>query len=224
MSHNVLVVAAHPDDEALGCGGTMAKHAENGDTVHALFLTHGVGARLNEAKSQHHIRISASKVALAHLGTANSTYYDLPDNQLDTVPMLTIVRMIEDIAQIVKPEIVYTHHNSDLNIDHRICNQAVITAFRPIPGQHVSAIYAFEVCSSTNWAFGSAINSFQPNRYINITKQWAAKQLALEAYALEMRDFPHGRSLEAVEALARWRGTTVGVSAAEAFTVIREVL
>ncbi|MEO9528203.1 PIG-L family deacetylase [Roseibium sp.] len=224
MSRNVLVVAAHPDDEALGCGGTMARHASDGDNVHVVFLTNGVSARnpdTPDRDAEDH-RHHAAEAALKTLGVRSSVYGDFPDNQLDTVALLRVAQFIEKVAQDIRPEIVYTHHAGDLNVDHRICHEAVLTAFRPAPGQTVKAIYAFEVCSSTEWRFSSQ-SVFFPTRYCDITGHLDTKQKALEEYAEEMRAFPHMRSAEVIAALARFRGATVGVEAAEAFTVIREV-
>ena len=222
MTRSVLVVAAHPDDEALGCGGTLARHTAEGDTVHAIFLTNGVGSR-GHSSAEARERNAAARVALAILGVAEVEFYSFPDNQLDTLSLLEVVRAIEARLDAFRPDIVYTHHAGDLNIDHRICQQAVLTAFRPAPGQSVHAIYGFEVCSSTEWAFAGADRAFLPVHFVDIVDYLGAKLAALEAYGDEMRPFPHVRSFEAIKALAQWRGSTVGVAAAEAFSVIREV-
>jgi len=216
-----MVVAAHPDDEILGCGGTIARHIANGDFVHVIFLTNGVGAR-GEADTEAGERQSAAWQALQTLGVQNASFNDFPDNQLDDVPLINVVRVIEQAAGSILPTTVYTHHSNDLNIDHRVCHNATKTAFRPIPGQSVKAVYAFEVLSSTEWAFGTG-KSFTPSLFVDIGDYLTLKRQALTAYAKEMRVFPHARSFESVDALARCRGATVGVEAAEAFEVIREV-
>jgi N-acetylglucosamine malate deacetylase 1 len=222
MAKTILVIAAHSDDEALGCGGTMARHAALGDTVHVLFLTDGVGAR-GDAPPQARARVAAAKNAMEILGAASMTQLDFPDNRIDTVALLDIVQAIEAKAIPLAPDIIYTHHGGDLNVDHRMCHQAVLTAFRPMPGQSVRAIYGFEVASATEWGFGS-VSDFVPQRFVDISTTLAKKMAALDAYSDEMRDFPHPRSQEALHALATWRGATVGCAAAEAFSVIRDVI
>lgn len=226
MTRVVLVIAAHADDEALGCGGTMARHTEAGDAVHVLFLADGVGARGNgeEQKLALDARRAAGEHAASILGAHPPIFLDFPDNQLDTVPMLEIARAIEAVGEKLQPQIVYTHHAGDLNIDHRICNQAVLTAFRAYPGQSVRAIHTFEVCSSTEWAFASTGPAFVPTRYVDISRFIDMKLAALEAYAMEIRPFPHIRSSRAVSALAAWRGGCVGCEAAEAFITVREII
>jgi LmbE family N-acetylglucosaminyl deacetylase len=216
-----MVVAAHPDDEILGCGGTIARHIASGDFVHVIFLTNGVGAR-GETDTEAGERQSAAWQALQILGVQNASFNDFPDNQLDTVPLIEVVRFVEEVAASFLPKIVYTHNSNDLNIDHRICHNATKTAFRPIPGQSAKAVYAFEVLSSTEWAFGTG-QSFTPSLFVDISDYLTLKRQALAAYAEEMRVFPHARSFEAVDALARCRGATVGIEAAEACEVIREV-
>lgn len=226
MTRIVLVVAAHADDEALGCGGTMARHAAMGDEVHVLFLADGVGAREGGAEQDAALseRRAAAKRAAAILGAQPPIFLDFPDNQLDTLPLLDITQAVESITGNLGPEIVYTHHAGDLNVDHRICNQAVLTAFRAFPGQSVRAIHGFEVCSSTEWAFASTRPAFVPTRYVDISTFVETKLAALDAYAMEMRPFPHARSSRTISALASWRGACVGCEAAEAFTTIREII
>lgn len=225
MFRSVLVIAAHPDDEALGCGGALARLAAQGAEVQTMFLTDGVSARqgvgdstvarLREARAEMACR------AAGILGTAIPIFGRFPDNQMDSVPMLHIAQAIEDVARDLAPDLILTHNPSDLNIDHRLCARAVMTAFRPAPNTTVRAIWGFEVVSSTEWSFGSCGVPFQPNAFMDISSTLAQKIAALEAYAEEMREPPHARSIQAVEALARVRGATVGVAAAEAFTVLR---
>ncbi len=218
----VLVVVAHPDDEVLGAGGTLARHARAGDLVQIVFLADGVGARgANKAVAER--RAKAARDAAACVGAQEPTFLGLPDNRLDSLDLLDITQSIEGIVAKAEPSIVYTHHAGDLNIDHVICQRAVLTACRPLPGSRLRAIYAMEVPSSTEWAPPSAQNAFQPTRFVDISSTREIKRRALEAYAEEMRPFPHPRSFEAVEALATWRGATAGLTAAEAFMVLREV-
>lgn len=226
MTRVVLVIAAHADDEALGCGGAMARHAAAGDEVHVLFLADGVGARGSGSEQDEALRdrCAAAERAAGILGAQPPIFLNLPDNQLDTLALLDVIQAIESGVGKLKPEIVYTHHAGDLNVDHRICNQAVLTAFRAYPGQSVRAIYGFEVCSSTEWAFASTGPAFIPTSYVDISGFIDAKLAALDAYAMEMRQFPHIRSSQAVSALAAWRGACVGCEAAEAFMTIREII
>ena len=215
----VLVVAAHGDDEALGCGGTLAWHAAKGDTVHALFLTDGVASRGSDAESAAR-RFAAIERAAEILGIAKIHTADFPDNAMDTIPLLKIAQAIEAVVKECSPAIVYTHHAGDLNIDHELAHRAVLTACRPQPGHCVEAIYSFEVPSATDYAGPAA--AFIPRRFVDISQTWGKKKASLEAYAEEMRPYPHTRSVEAIEALAKRRGSAVGFAMAEAFDVIRE--
>ena len=147
MSVRVLVVAAHPDDEALGCGATMARHAARGDTVCGLFMADGVGARGSTIGLE--ARRAAAEAAARVLGAEPPRVLGFPDNRLDTVALLDIVQAVEGVLAEVQPDVIYTHHGGDLNIDHVIAHRAVMTAARPVPGQPVRAVYGFEVPSST---------------------------------------------------------------------------
>lgn len=222
-ARRVLVVAAHPDDEALGCGGTIARLSSEGSDVHLLFLADGVNAR-GSAKDAVLQRRSMAKKAAAALGAKSPTCLDFPDNRLDSVDLLDLIQSIEEHAAMIKPDLVFTHSPSDLNIDHRICAQAVMTAFRPTPNQSVRSILAFEVPSSTEWNFGAVPAVFEANAFFDISEHIEVKLAALRQYEEEMHSFPHPRSMEAVEALARWRGATIGAEAAEAFMILRTVV
>lgn len=220
----VLICAAHPDDEALGCGATMARHAADGDAVSVLFVSDGVASRQSDGRdvaAETAERRICAREAARLLGAAEPVYLGLPDQRLDTLPLLEITQAIEGVLADLRPDIVYTHHGGDLNADHRITAQALLTAARPVPGQSIAAIYGFEILSSTEWAFATP-DPFRPQRFVGVETTLESKMAALEAYRFEMRDFPHARSLEAVTALARHRGATVGLTAAEAFTVYRE--
>lgn len=224
MSH-VLVVAAHPDDEVLGCGGTLARHVEAGDSVTVMFLTDGVGARGGgaEAEAACRAREASAHAALAILGVTHTIFGNLPDNQIDSVPLLRVAQAVEAVGETRRPDIVYTHHIGDLNVDHRLAHQAVLTAFRPQPERARPTILAFETASSTEWQSPAAGLAFVPNWFEPIEAQLARKLEALQAYAQEMRPWPHARSLTAVEHLARWRGATIGAAAAEAFMLVRRI-
>lgn len=221
----VLVVAAHPDDEALGCGGTIARHVAEGDVVSAAFLTDGTSARpspdLEAAKAA---REAAARRAARVLGIAELHFLDFPDNRLDSVALLDVVQRLEEIVVSVDPDVVYTHHGCDLNADHRIAHQAVATACRPLPGMTLAAVYGFETLSSTEWTTPAIGAAFLPQRFVDIGEWLKVKFDALQCYGDELRPYPHPRSLAAVESLTRIRGSSVGVAAAEAFTVIRQVV
>jgi len=221
---SVLVIAAHPDDEILGCGGAMAKHVDAGDTVHTLILGEGLAARDAARGMAGRDALQACAIAAAReLGAATPSFAALPDNRLDSLDLLDVVKIVETKLVEVRPTTLYTHWANDLNIDHRICCQAVMTAARPLPGSTARMIYLFEVPSATEWAVPYAAAPFAPTRFVDISAQLERKLRALGCYASEMRPFPHARSLEVVEALARWRGASVGVAAAEAFVVAREI-
>ena len=224
---SVLVVAAHPDDEILGCGGVLARHAAEGDTVHVLIVAEGATSRDAHRDPRGRkpeltaLKAAASRAA-AEIGAEEPRMLGLPDNRLDGLPLLDVIKSIEAVVEAVAPEIVYTHHAGDLNVDHRVVHQAVVTVCRPLPSSPVSAIYAFETPSSTEWQTAGA--AFRPQRWVEIEPFLGCKLRALEAYEAEMRPFPHARSFEAVEALARWRGASAGLKAAECFVVVREVV
>ncbi len=217
----VLAVLAHPDDEALGAGGTLARHAARGDEVHIVFIADGVGARGGDNAAADR-REAAARRAATILGAHEPHFLGYPDNRIDTVGLLDLVKAIEAIIVGLKPDTIYTHHGGDLNIDHMLCHRAVMTACRPLPGSTVRRIFAIEVVSSTEWAPVST-SVFVPNRFVDISATRQTKQRALEAYDEEMRTFPHPRSYEAVDALSRWRGASVGLEWAEAFAVLREI-
>lgn len=224
MSNHVLVIAAHPDDEVLGCGGTLARHSANGDKVNLVFLADGVGSRVgDDFEAALSARRTSGRDSAQVLGAEEPVYLNFPDNRLDAVAMLDVVQEIERAVRDVQPSVVYTHHAGDLNVDHRICHQAVVTAFRPTPGQCVKSIYGFEIPSSTEWVSSSESQIFRPSHFVNISEYLESKVRAMRCYQMEMRHFPHPRSERAIDALARWRGATAGFSAAEAFTVIRQL-
>lgn len=216
----VLVVVAHPDDEVLGCGGAIARHVTEGDKVHVVYMADGVGSRGGDLEFDVFERNEARDRALQVLGVTDWHTHQFPDNRMDTVPLIDVVQPLERIVKDIRPRIIYTHHYGDLNVDHRVTHQAVMTACRPQPGCPVREIYACEVMSNTEWA-SPGLAPFLPNAYVDITAYWPVKRAALDAYGLEMRLAPHSRSVSHVEGLARHRGNCVGVDAAEAFMVVR---
>lgn len=223
MSNSVLVVAAHSDDEVLGCAGTIARHVESGDQVTVVFMTDGVSSRLNSNAELGEIRNDAAINALNILGVESVHSYAFPDNKMDSVPLLDVAQAIEKVLNVCNPNIIYTHFPHDLNVDHQVTHQAVLTACRPQYWSSVKEIYTFEVLSSTEWN-SRALIQFSPQKIVNITDFWDKKLMALKCYSNEMRDFPHSRSYECVEALAIYRGATFGLNKAEAFSVERQIV
>ena len=222
MSGTILVVAAHPDDEALGCGGAVARHVSEGNEVYVLFMTNGVGARHTSCEADAELRNDGAEAARKILGVKRYIYNDFPDNQLDTVALLTLTQAVESVIREIKPNIIYTHHHGDLNIDHRRTHEAAMTACRPQPNFCVKEIYAFEVVSATEWSTPQAA-PFLPNHFVDITDYLDLKMKSIEAYSEEMRGAPHSRSLDNLLALAKYRGCSVGLNQAEAFIQIRRV-
>jgi len=222
MTKCVLVVAAHPDDEALGCGGSIARHVAAGDKVHVTFVADGLTSRPGARADDLARRQRATEMANKILGVSSTSLLGLPDNRLDSVPLLDIVQPLEALIAKLAPEIVYTHHYGDLNVDHRVTHQAVMTACRPQPASSVQEILTFEVMSSTEWS-SVGLAPFLPNLFVDISKQLQLKMQALEAYELEMRGSPHSRSLVHLRCLAEHRGNSVGIKSAEAFMVMRAI-
>lgn len=225
----VLVVAAHPDDEILGCGGTIAFHASRGDEVHVVIMAEGVTSRdANRDKDKHGkelLQLSAiARQANLLLGAKTVTTLDLPDNRMDSLDLLEIIKLVEKEISFRRPDTMYTHHPGDVNIDHGLTARAVITAARPQPGFPVKSLFFFEVLSSTDYQVPGIGAPFLPNHFVDISKRLEMKLAALELYSSEMRPWPHARSMDAVRHLARLRGSSVGCEAAEAFQVGRTLL
>ena len=227
MSKNILVLAAHPDDEVLGCGGTIAKLAAQGAIVHVAFLADGVFSRTGNSAVQQeelHARRAAAQKACDILGVNSVSFGEFPDNRMDTVALLDITRALEVIIALHQPEMIFTHHAGDVNIDHRRIHEAAVIACRPQSGQPVKTLLCFEVPSSTEWQLPGSAPVFSPNWFENISDTLECKLAALDAYAGELRDWPHPRSKKGVAYLAHWRGAAVGVDAAEAFMLGRQLV
>ena len=222
----ILVIAAHPDDEMLGCGGTLARFAKMGASVTIFLLGEGPFARSETKENQEGVRndaVSSARQAASCLGITDIRFASFPDNAFDTIPFLDIVQFIEKESAQLAPDLVLTHHAGDLNLDHRLTHLAVMTAFRPLPNFTAPTILAFEVLSSTEYAVSGSLPVFAPTTYIDISSTLGDKQKALSCYVSEMRPYPHPRSHETVEHLARLRGSQSGLEAAEAFILCREV-
>ena len=226
MAQSILIFAAHPDDEVLGCGGTIAKLADKGAIIHVAFLADGVFSRaVDQVKMQGELRIrrAAAQKACDILGVKSVSFGEFPDNRMDTVALLDITKALEKLIAEYKPEVVFTHHAGDVNIDHRRMHEATVTACRPQRGHPVKTLLCFEVPSSTEWQLPGSAPAFTPNWFVDISVTLGRKLAALEAYAEELRAWPHPRSRQGVEHLAHWRGATVGVDAAEAFMLGRQL-
>jgi len=219
MGKTILIVAAHSDDEALGCSGVIAKYIEQGDIVHLFFMTDGVASRTDKGNDAVG-RLTVAEDAAQVLGISTLTSLDFPDNRMDSTPILDIVKEIESKIIELQPEIIYTHHIGDLNIDHQITHNAVMTACRPQPGFCVKEIYTFEVPSSTEWQTPKYF-PFAPNMFVDIGKQIEIKKAALAFYGDEMRLPPHSRSIQNILRINAYRGNSMGVDYAEAFVVNR---
>jgi LmbE family N-acetylglucosaminyl deacetylase len=222
----ILVIAAHPDDEVLGCGGTIARLTSEGNNVFTLILGEGVTSRDRKrdlAKRENEIAELKKQAENANriLGVEKVYTFDFPDNRFDSVPLLDIIKTIEKINEDIKPDMVFTHHFGDLNIDHQITFKAAMTAFRPTKDESVKEIYSFEIPSSTEWNVPSSLAYFMPDYFVNINETLEIKKNALKEYRTELRDFPHPRSLKAVELNAKQWGVRMGFKAAEAFKTIR---
>lgn len=225
MNKKVLIIAAHPDDEVLGCGGTAARLVKEGHEVYTAILGEGItsrdDARQPEKRAEEFARLKEHTCdANEVLGVKEVSMFDFPDNRFDTVPLLDIVKVIEKVKEKIKPHILFTHFENDLNIDHQITYRAVLTASRPLPGETVREIYSFEVLSSTEWRFPL---TFNPDCFFDITQTIDIKTAALEKYYSELKEFPHPRSSKGMRLNAEQWGMKIGVPFAEAFKVVRLV-
>ena len=218
----ILVIAAHPDDEMLGAGGVMAKYIGEGSQVEVLILGEGVTSRKGDEEASDKLTELGmqSKNANNFMGVAKVHHANLSDNKFDTIPLLSIAQSIERVANEFKPHIIFTHHHGDVNVDHRLTSDAVQAAFRPMQGNSVEAIYAFEIASSSEWNFRHG-TEFRPNVFVDITGDALNKKIAaMETYKTEIREFPHPRSSKYLRALATVRGAQVGMMEAEAFELV----
>lgn len=220
---NILVLSAHADDETLGMGGTIARLTQEGHEVYVAAFTDGVGAR-GPAGENAVWRNVHFRAALTTLGAGLwAPGEPLPDNAMDTVPLLSICKKVEAAIRQTCPEVVYVHSGGDLNIDHSLLFRAALTATRPQPGCTVKEVYAYEVPSSTEWGFQRLEPVFRPNVFVDITGTLDTKVKALMCYENEVRAWPHPRSPEAIRAMAQRWGSVAGYEAAEAFELIRKV-
>jgi LmbE family N-acetylglucosaminyl deacetylase len=222
---SVLVLAAHPDDEVLGCGGTVARLSREGRAVYLAILGEGITSRYDRREEADPVLVEAlhdrSRAVAAKLGAKDLFLFGLPDNRFDTVPLLDVVKVVEGLVGRLRPEEVYTQHGGDLNVDHVVLFRATLTATRPVGGCPVRAVYAYEVASSSEWAFGQFAPAFRPNVFVDVGATLEVKVEAMQLYESEARPFPHPRSPEALRAQARRWGAVAGLEAAEAFQLVR---
>lgn len=224
MKKSILIIASHPDDEAIGCGAAIARHVHEGDDVAVITLTNGVNSREGVQSTDAKKRRSAAENAMNSLGAKWIGCGDFPDNKIDSVPLIEVVKFIESFKELFYPDIIYVHSPTDLNIDHRIAASAALTAYRPQPNERYSEIRFFEIPSSTDFTVKQLENKFEPNLYINIDDYWEKKLAALRHYDMEMRPSPHSRSYEKIKSLAEYRGAQSGMELAEAFEVVRKII
>ena len=226
-----MIVVAHPDDELLGLGASMhhlIKH--EGIQTLVVILGEGITSRAEQRDvnlwedelKRHHENIESAREAI---GYHDVHTYNFSDNRFDTHPLLDIVKVIEREKEIFQPEIIFTHHGGDLNIDHQRTFQAVITATRPMEGECVKTIITFETPSGTEWQAVCDPRHFEPNFFIEVFQEDMNEKIrGMETYEFERRDYPHPRSAQALEIIARQRGIMVGKEYAEAFQLVRNIL
>lgn len=219
----ILIVAAHPDDEILGCGGTIARLVKEGYEAFTLVLGEGITSRdkkRNRKKRLKEIDRLKKEIFKANkaIGVRKVFIYDFPDNRFDTLSMLDIVKVIEEVKGKIKPDIIFTHYEKDLNIDHQITYKAAITATRPLKEESVKEIYSFEIPSSTEWSYPIL---FSPDVFFDISRDINSKISAFKKYKNEIKRYPHPRSLEGIKITAQFWGINMGARYAEAFKAIR---
>jgi len=223
-SKNILVIASHPDDEVLGCGGTLYNLKKKGAKISVLFLSDGESSRKHSKINKLILQRKKQATEAARiLGIKKLFFGNFPDNSMDTVPLLKIIQFIEKHIKKIKPDTIFTHFESDLNVDHQITSKAVVTACRPIKKQTVKSILFFEILSSSEWNISIKNKSFKPNYFVDVSKSIKFKLKALKRYKREMRTWPHPRSIEGVKLLSKTRGSSVGLPNAEAFILGRYV-
>lgn len=225
MCKKILIVAAHPDDEVLGCFGTVARLIKEGYEAYTLILGEGKTSRLDNRiinKNEEELKILNDEIKKANdiIGIKKCFVYNFPDNRFDSVDLLDIIKVISKIKDEIKPDIIFTHYENDLNIDHKITYQAVITATRPIENESVKEIYSFEILSSTEWQYPI---SFSPDVFFDIQDTIELKLNAMQCYESELCLYPHPRSLKGIELNAKYNGMRVGKNYVEAFKSVRVI-
>ncbi len=224
MPIKVLVIAAHPDDETLGLGGTIASHSSKGDIVHVQIITDGSSTQYpNRAIEMIERKKGEAECAMRLLGVENIEFGELPDMRLDCTPHIVINRLIEEKVRDFEPEIIYTHHTGDLNMDHRMVARSTMVASRPSSNGPIREILAYEVPSSTEWNGPHVTDLFVPNRFVDISNFLELKMKAIDCYESELRDFPHPRCPEVIRNYDQANGNSMGMKYAERFMILRSI-
>lgn len=224
----ILVIAAHPDDEILGCGGTLIKMKKKGFQIKCIFLADGESSRnfkdqrilMDQINKREKQAINISKI----LKFKQPKFYRFPDNKLDSIPLLKIINIIEREIINFKPSMVFTHSQSDLNIDHSLICKAVLTATRPFSKAYIKRILSFEVSSNSELYFSNNKSFFKPNLFCNISKEIKLKLKVLKIYKNEIKKYPHTRSTKSLKNLAIYRGGQSGFEFVEAFEILRDII
>ena len=217
----VVVLGAHPDDEILGAGGTLARHVLDGDEVHAIVVADGASSRASD-EMRIALEKDAARAAEA-IGFTSIRLESLPDQRLDTVPFIDLTQIIESILNDIEPHVVYTHFPGDVNVDHGLVARATWTACRPYARPQLRRFAVFETPSSTEWAWPVNDSSLQPNHFVDITETLDKKIAAMECYRSELREYPHPRSSRSLRERAAFWGSQVGRLAVEPFRILRDV-
>jgi len=220
----ILVIAAHPDDEVYGVGGTIAKHNRDGDEVFVCILTDGATTQYPGNELMVKQKKEEARKSGKILGIRKIYFFDLPDMQLDTIAHVEVNKAIEKVMTEIKPNIVYTHHWGDVNKDHRVVFESTMVAARPSFKNTVKKILLYETPSSSEWNAPILTEKFIPNVYVDISETLSKKIEAMKAYKSELREFPHPRSVEAVKTYVKKNGLVIARRAAECFLLIREVI
>ncbi len=227
--NKIAVIAAHPDDEILGCGATLKKLSVKGCEINVLILGEGITSRSHirdidkDREKVEELKENCLK-ANQEVGVSNVILKEFPDNRFDSVDLLDIVKEVENFLKNYTPGIVLTHHRGDLNIDHQITNRAVLTACRPSSDWSPDMILSFDILSSTELYFGSRENCFVPNLFVDVGDTIEDKVKAMKFYESEIKPFPFARSLDSIRIQAKRYGQIIHTEAAEAFEVIRAVV
>lgn len=224
----ILIIVAHPDDELLGLGASMSRLITDYNvTTHVVILGEGITSRsdtrdVEKWEAELHVHRNNIKQAQAAIGYNSVSIYDFPDNRFDTIALLDIIKVIEKEKAEFKPDVIFTHHGGDVNIDHQRTFEAVITSTRPMEHERVKAIITFETPSGTEWRASSDPKHFIPNFFISFSSSNLEKKITgMESYEFEKRAYPHPRSPEALKIQAQRWGVAVGCDFAEAFCIIR---
>lgn len=225
MSKKILIIAAHPDDEVLGCFGTVARLIKKGYEAYTLILGEGKTSRDEERiveNKKDEIEVLNTEIVKANeiIGIKKVFVESFPDNRFDRVDLLDIIKVISKVKDEIRPDIIFTHYEHDLNIDHQITYKAVVTATRPMQDECVKEIYSFEILSSTEWNYPL---SFSPDTFFDISETIDLKVKAMKEYTSELCEYPHPRSIEGINLNAKYQGMRVGKKYVEAFKNIRVI-